>query len=164
MFVQTLSWGTKTLQQNGKIETITFPRLTRTAPVQVMFEGYAKKEAHLKCVEFDEKIQPPQRTVYFQIAAALTSKAEKSITCIDYVMDILINVPVTVLTRIIDELIAPTQKEKMKKQLRTLQHFLKYQYDEHLSNKSTVSTTNRNGLLLCFFTLLIVSPSTDSFP
>ncbi|CAJ1956196.1 unnamed protein product [Cylindrotheca closterium] len=75
-FSQALSWGTKELRQNGKTETITFPRLTRTHPVEVMFMDYARKEAELKGIEFNEERQPPQCTTYYLLVKHLTSKAD----------------------------------------------------------------------------------------
>lgn len=145
-FIQTLSWGTKDLKQNGKKETILFPKLTKTHAVETMFTDYARKEAELKCIDFDTSVQPPQRTVYFEIAKALTSKAEKSISCIDYVMDILVNDPVKTITRIIEELVAPRMKPIIKEHLRVVQHFLKYQYDSHLSRDSSAVSQDEVSL------------------
>ncbi|CAJ1966336.1 unnamed protein product, partial [Cylindrotheca closterium] len=148
-FSQALSWGTKELRQNGKTETITFPRLTRTHPVEVMFMDYARKEAELKGIEFNEERQPPQHTTYYLLVKHLTPKAEKSITCIDYVQDILVNVQVTGLTTIIEQVVAPTQQKAMQRYVLVLQNFLKYQYDGHLEEGSVICSHSINyGLRL----------------
>ncbi|CAJ1967739.1 unnamed protein product [Cylindrotheca closterium] len=137
-FSQALSWGTKELRQKGKTATITFPRLTRTHPVKGMFMDYARKEAELQGIELDKNQQSPQRTTYYLLVKHLTSKAEKSITCIDYVQDILVNVRVTGLVVIIEQVIAPTQHKTMKRYVLILQNFLKYQYDGHLQKGSAI--------------------------
>ena len=138
-FVQTLSWGTKELKQNGKNAKISFPKLTRTHAIETMFKDYARKEAELRCIEFNENVQAPQRTIYFDIASALTANPEKKMSCIDYVMDILVNDPIKTIVQIIEDLVAPSRKPTMKEHMRVVQHFLKYQYDSHLSRNSKVS-------------------------
>ena len=147
-FVQTVSWGVKRLSQNGSNVLKDFPRLTRTLPIETMYLDYVKKEEQFKLTTLDNGTRPPservKRTTYFSICSTLTSRAEKSISCIDYVQDILINTRVTGLIRVIEQLVAPTQQQKMKGYLRVIQHFLKYQYGQHLKPTCQVSAPKAN--------------------
>ena len=59
--------------------------------------------------------------------------------CVDYVTDILVNERVAVHQKIINDLVAPTQKREMTQHLVLLQNFLKNQYDDHCSLDDSVS-------------------------
>lgn len=157
--VQSLSWGTKSLKVKGKTEVIMFPRLTRTMPVEVMFSDYAKQEAQMKLAEAGgiedttggtakkASTQLPQRSSYFKVAASLTSKSEEKMSCIDYVQDNLINSRVSVLQRIIMQLVAPTKHKQMIRYLAIAQNFLKYQFDSHIKDNDNVSTEPHFGVI-----------------
>ena len=71
------------------------------------------------------------RSSYFAITEALTGGAERAITCVDYVTDETINVPVNMLQKITNDVVAPTKKKQITRYLTLVRNFLKVQYDDH---------------------------------
>jgi hypothetical protein len=146
--VSILSWGTKPLPLTGSKEKIQFPRLTRKRPQEEMWKDFRREEKSFQAAQLGKKLTRAAnkqlshnrgRSSYLNIARHLTSQSQKKVKCVDYVTDILVNERVAVLQKIINDLVAPTQKREMTQHLVLLQNFLKNQYDDHCSLDDSVS-------------------------
>jgi hypothetical protein len=134
-----------------------------------MWKDFEKREKLLASLEEEHmatradiaQMKTIGRSSYFSVASAITSEQEQMVKCIDYCTDILVNEPVQGLRKIIMDLVAPTQKKKLVSHLTLVQNFLKYQFDDHVSQEESKVSFHSSGTTLQFFYSLFLSCSSS---
>lgn len=162
--VGAISWGEVERKVPGTTQTVTLPGLTRRKSVAQMHREYVGMivQQALESVERVTRNVADQaakgkivkmvcKSLYFKIAKAVTSHAEKRSNAVDYCDDVLINESVHTLRRIVKDLVAPEKKAMLIHLIEVLQNFLKHQYNAHVlreddevSGDSSTDNTNVN--------------------
>ena len=129
--VSTISWGTKEIKLSNE-ETITLPSLTRRKSPKHIYEGYL---AWCNEREINSSIDDPCQCIscgkFYEILGQITAGGEKMLAAVDYVTGSLVNDQVTLLQRIIDDLLDADLIPVMTNYIAIMRIFLKQHYDSH---------------------------------
>jgi hypothetical protein len=138
--VMPLAYGTIKVKLSNASQYVTLPRNIRTRPISEMYKDYNKSNMKVysmmcelkKTIEKDG-LRMLGESTYTSIASAITEAGDKHITSVDYVVDRLVNEPLIILRQIVDDIVAPKDKQVLRDRLSLVANFLKYQYDNHVT-------------------------------
>ena len=104
-----ISWETKDIKLTDN-ETVTLPALTRQKAPKHLYENYL-----VFCNDKDtdaagESFPSISRGMFYEILTKITNGGEKMLTAVDYVTGVLVNDQVTLLQRIVDDLVSIDMK------------------------------------------------------
>lgn len=120
--VSPLSWGMKNVKLE-KDETVPLPKLTRHRSRDEIWRSYVKH------TEGDSG--RVGRSTFYRLMKVITSREEKMMTSVDYVVGILVNEPIEIMQSIVDDFTSGQKKEELTEYLAVARNFLKNQYDDH---------------------------------
>lgn len=158
-----IAWSTRELSVPGTDEIIVFPGLPRRRSLEDMYRRFLerkKEDALMKATRVVTRGHAKQRSflnclsrgAYCSLASFLTVPQAQMTRSIDYCTDRYVNERFHVITRIIMDLVAPSQKAEMLRLLAVLQNFLKYQYDSHVTRDDDVSVESCMATMIASYT------------
>ena len=129
--VTPISWGTKQIKLSDA-GTVTLPSLTRRNSPRHMYENYMAlcSERGTNSAADDSHLSISWGKFY-EILRQKTAGGEKMLSAVNYVTRVLVNDQVTLLQRIVDDIVDTEKKPVLTNYITIMRIFLKQQYDSH---------------------------------
>ena len=125
-----ISWGTKDIKLTDN-ETVTLPALTRQKAPKHLYDNYLAFCNDKDTGAAGKSFPSISRGMFYEILTKITNGGEKMLTAVDYVTGVLVNDQVTLLQRIVDDLVSIDMKPVLSNCIAIMRTFLKQQYDSH---------------------------------
>ena len=125
-----ISWGTNYIKLTDN-ETVTLPVLIRQKAPKHLYDNYLAFCNDKDTDAAGESFPSISRGMYYEILTKITNGGEEMLTAVDYVTGVLVNDQVTLLQRIVDDLVSIDMKPVLSNYIAIMRTFLKQQYDSH---------------------------------
>ena len=132
-----LSWGERPVRLD-RYETVRLPRITRRLTPKLMYENY---DVYLRTKypsDVDRYKNGFSETTFHRIISAITFGNDRILSAVDYVTGVLINDPIRILDRVIEDFTdaSSVERKNLKSKVNLTKNFLKVQYNDHINKEN----------------------------